>query len=196
MSLHHRRRSVRLRGYDYRQPGLYFVTICTYGRQPLFGQIVDDALVASAFGTIAQEEWVRTPVIRTEGRRQPAGVMLDAFVVMPDHVHLLFGIVGDDASSNASAQSIVGATRRVAPTERKRQAGPPSGSIGAIIGQYKSAVTKRIRQQDPAVRVWQRGYHDRIVRTGHEADAIRRYIAENPSSWRNRSPARRDGHPV
>ena len=193
----HGRRSTRLRAFDYRQPGLYFVTVCTFGRKPLFGEVVEGQMRLSAFGRFAHEAWTRTPDIR-------AGVALDAFVVMPDHVHLLFGIVRDDASLvDASEEPIVGATRRVAPTkrerrgrspsiapaERERKAGPPVGSVGAIIGQYKPSVTRRIRQLDPSVRVWQRGYYDRIVRNEREADAIRQYIAENPAQWHHRTDA-------
>ena len=190
----HDRRSVRLRGFDYRQPGLYVVTVCTFGRQPLFGAVRAGEMHRSAFGEIAHAEWLRTPDIR-------AGVVLDAFVVMPDHVHLLIGIVGDDASPMAGAppaampSPTVGATRRVAPTERIRPFGPPARSLGAIIGQYKSVVTKQIRQLDPTLRVWQRGYYDRVVRTPREAEAIRRYVVENPARWGVREEEA-DGHRI
>jgi len=185
----HRRRSVRLREFDYRQPGLYFVTACTFGQQPLFGDVVDGQMRLSAFAQIAQEEWTRTPSLR-------AGVALDAFVVMPDHVHLLFGIVADNARRG---------TARCAPTpdESARQfGGLKSGSIPTIVRAYKSAATRRIRQLadadlrfDPTLRVWQRGYYDRIVRHDREADAIRWYIAENPAHWHHRADAV-DGHRI
>ncbi|MEM1117855.1 MAG: hypothetical protein AAGJ11_15190 [Bacteroidota bacterium] len=84
----HRRRSVRLRRHDY-AGGLYFITICTRRRQPLFGEVLAGQMVLSALGAIARDEWRRTEAVRPT-------VRLDAFVVMPDHVHLLFGIAGDD----------------------------------------------------------------------------------------------------
>ena len=176
-----RRRSVRLRLHDYRG-GLCFVTICTHGRQPLFGHVADGAMCLSSFGRIANDEWARTAEVRPS-------VVLDAFVVMPDHAHLLFGIVPGGLEA---LPTTVGATRRVAPTDGRRP-GLASGSVGAILGQYKSVVTKRIRAVDPAVRVWQRGFHDRVVRTDREAAALRRYVADNPARW---DPAadRPDGH--
>ncbi|GAB5536732.1 MAG: transposase [Rubricoccaceae bacterium] len=177
----HRRRSVRLPAFDYGQPGLYFVTLCTFGRQPVFGTVRAGEMRRSAFGEIADEEWSRTPDLR-------AGVGLDAFVVMPDHVHLLFGIVGDDISPiTANARR---GTARCAPTpdDPTRQFGEMKPqSVPVLVRAYKSAVTRRIRQLDPTVRVWQRGYYDRIVRNENEADAIRRYIAENPVRWAHRT---------
>ena len=180
----HRRRSVRLRFHEYRG-GLYFVTACTVGRQPLFGDVTAGVMRLSRLGQIAHDEWLRTAEVR------PA-VVLDAFVVMPDHVHLLFGIIPDD--DIGSSRLPVGATRRVAPTDGGA-CGPTPGSVGAIVGQYKSVVTKRARALDPSVRVWQRGFYDRVVRTDREAEAIRRYVADNPVHW-HRRPDRADGHRV
>ena len=61
-----RRRSLRLRGYDYTQPGAYFVTICTHERAPLFGQVVEGEMHLNACGKIVREEWLRSPAIRQE----------------------------------------------------------------------------------------------------------------------------------
>ncbi len=68
-----------------------------------------------------------------------------------------------------------------------------AGSVASIMRQYKSVVTKRIRATDPTVQVWQGRYHDRVVRTDREADALRRYVAENPARWNPRAD-RADGH--
>ena len=181
------RRSVRLRAHDYRG-GLYVVTVCTHGRQRLFGDVRDGAVALSPFGRIANDEWARTEEVRPT-------VVLDAFVVMPDHVHLLFGIVPDETTA---------ATRRDTPPVCPYPtggAGPGgrrfgtavAGSVASIMRQYKSLVTKRIRAIDPTVRVWQARFHDRVVRTDREADALRRYVAENPARWDPRAH-RADGH--
>ncbi|MCS7283483.1 MAG: transposase [Anaerolineae bacterium] len=166
----HHRRSIRLRGYDYTQPGAYFVTICTHGREPLFGTVVDGEMRVNEWGAIVREEWFRTAQLRPY-------VMLyeDEFVVMPNHVHGIIWIVGET----------VGATRRVAPTTTIPPAGPVAGSVGAIIGQFKSAVTKRINilRATPGAPVWQRNYYEHIIRNERALDAIRRYIAENPLRW-------------
>lgn len=76
----HRRRSLLLRGYDYAQPGAYFVTISTHKRECVLGEVVVGTVVLSPFGQVVHEEWERSAVIRPE-------VELDAFVIMPNHLH-------------------------------------------------------------------------------------------------------------
>ncbi len=139
------RRSLRLQGYDYAQAGAYFVTLCTRGRECLFGEIVDGAMRPNDAGSVVSDEWFKTSQIR-------GNVHLNAneFVVMPNHVHGILWIV--DA----------GATRRVAPTRPgPRPAGPVSGSVGAIMAQFKSVVTKRINalRGTSGMQVWQRNFH-------------------------------------
>ncbi len=87
----HHRRSIRLQGYDYTQPGAYFITIVTYQRQEIFGVIKNEQMHLSKLGEIAQEEWFRSPEIRTEIR-----LFNDEFVVMPNHIHGIVWIVGAD----------------------------------------------------------------------------------------------------
>lgn len=76
----HHRRSIRLRGYDYSQPGAYFITICTKNRVCLFGDVVDGKMVMSPLGKIVADEWIKTGEIRHN-------VDLDEWVVMPNHFH-------------------------------------------------------------------------------------------------------------
>jgi len=164
----HHRHSIRLQGYDYTQPGAYFVTICTHGRAPLFGAVVDGEMRLNTYGRIVHDEWFKTAQLR------PYVVLYeDEFVVMPNHIHGIIWIVDN-----------VGATRRVAPTDNLPN-GPVPGSIGAIVGQFKSAVTRRINQRRgaPGARVWQRNYYEHIIRTERALNAIRRYIIENPLRW-------------
>ena len=78
--LKHHRRSIRLRGYDYSRPGLYYVTLTLQSRLPLLGEVQGDVVHLSVIGEIVKGEWLRTPIIRP-------GTALDEFVVMPDHVH-------------------------------------------------------------------------------------------------------------
>ncbi len=77
----HRRRSTRLQGYDYRNAGAYFISICTWQREILFGDVIDREIKLNELGEIVQDEWLRTEVIR------PDRVSLDAFVIMPNHLH-------------------------------------------------------------------------------------------------------------
>jgi len=78
----HHRRSLRLRGYDYAQPGAYFVTICTHDRACLFGAVVDGEMRLNEMGEIVREEWFRTAYMR------PYVQLNDhEFVIMPNHIH-------------------------------------------------------------------------------------------------------------
>jgi putative transposase len=130
----HRRRSIRLKGYDYSQAGVYFVTICTQGRACLFGEVVDGEMRLNDAGRMVVAEWERLPALFPN-------VVLDAFVVMPNHIH---GIViltdpADDATDGATAIGATisgattggaatgGATTRVAPT----MAGDDATPVGA-----------------------------------------------------------------
>ncbi len=173
----HHRRSIRLKGYDYTQPGAYFITLVTYERAHLFGAVVNGAMRLNAWGEIVREEWFKTAQIRPYVRLYD-----DEFVVMPNHVHGIIWIVGDDDVN-------VGATRRVAPTipnvAPAKPCGPAPKSIGAIIGQFKSAVTKRINawHNTPGAPVWQRNYYEHIIRDERALNAIRHYILENPRRW-------------
>lgn len=140
---------------------------------------MDGEVVLSVAGRIAREEWLRTAEVRPS-------VVLDAFVVMPDHVHLLFGVVPEDEASEPSDHRRDTPTVCPHPPNSGRRFGHAvARSVPSIMRQYKSIVTKRIwatlgRGTGP---VWQGRYHDRVVRTDREAAAIRRYIADNPARW-------------
>jgi putative transposase len=85
----HHRRSIRLPGYDYTQPGAYFVTFVAHDHECLFGDVVDGVMRLNAFGEIVRDEWFRTAVVRPYVMLNP-----DEFVVMPNHVHGIIWIVG------------------------------------------------------------------------------------------------------
>ena len=184
----HHRRSIRLRGYDYTQPGAYFVTLVTQNRVCLFGEVVDGEMRLNALGIIVQEEWFRSAVIRPYVRLFP-----DEFVVMPNHVHGIIWIVDDVGATRRVALTDrvaptgrvdAGAMRRVAPTEYPPR-GPAPCSIGAILGQFKSITTKRINalRDAPGAPVWQRNYYEHIIRTEESLHRIREYIRTNPLRW-------------
>jgi len=177
-----RRRAMRLPGHDYTQPGAYFVTLCTHERAELFGSVTDGAVVLNPYGEIVWEEWFKAVVIRPN-----VWLNKTECVVMPNHIHGIIWILDHP----------VGATRRVAPTSPN---GPAPGSIGAIIGQFKSAVTKRINglRGTPGAPVWQRNYYERIIRDESTLAAIRRYITANPARWvlDCYNPARREDKPL
>ncbi|MEX0805155.1 MAG: transposase [Candidatus Binatia bacterium] len=162
----HRRHSVRLKGYDYTEPGAYFVTICTWNRECLFGEICDGKMLLSGLGEVVSDEWCRTATARSH-------VTLDEFSIMPNHVH---GILCIDHQGKGKA--------RLAPTTA--QFGHPvAGSLAMIIGAFKSASTKRINKirNMPGASLWQRNYYEHIVRSERELTPIREYIATNAARW-------------
>jgi len=132
----HHRRSIRLKGYDYTQPGAYFITLCTQNREHLFGAVVEGEMRLNAWGKIAREEWFTTarlrPYVRLDERE---------FVVMPNHVHGIIWIVDDDGD-NVGGNTTVGAQRRCAPTVATttiQSINVAPGSLGAIVRAFKSA---------------------------------------------------------
>jgi REP element-mobilizing transposase RayT len=166
----HHRRSIRLKGYDYTLAGAYFVTIVTWQREMLFGEIVNGEtpqgghVRLNELGEIVRDEWEQTAIVRSN-------VELGGYIVMPNHVHGILIFVDDH----------VGATRRVAPTKTTLQ----SGSLGAVMGQFKSIVTKRINGlwNVSGRPIWQRNYYEHIIRNHDDHDRIHRYIESNPSMW-------------
>jgi REP element-mobilizing transposase RayT len=165
-----RRRSIRLPGYNYSEQGSYFITICTAGRQCILGNVEDGVAVLSAFGEIARQEWLRSATLRRE-------VILDAFVVMPNHVH---GIVTLTEQA-PGAGSDVGAHGNAPGRAPIRQ----SRSIATFVGGFKGSVVRRINRLrgTSGVAVWQRNYHEHIIRDEEDLQRIRQYIIDNPLGW-------------
>lgn len=161
------RRSIRLPEYDYTQSGAYNITICTHARTRLFGEIVDGALCLNRFGEVVEECWREIP-----DHNHPAE--LDAFVVMPNHIHGII-VLGQRGPGRGTACR--------APTERFGE--PVPGSLPTLLRSFKSAATTRINQLrgTPGGRVWQRGYYERVIRNERELSAVRRYVVDNPLKW-------------
>ena len=164
--LHHRR-SVRLRQFDYTKAGAYFVTVCTYNYELLFGEIPCDAIRLNEFGEIVAEEWLRTVTVREN-------IELDSFVVMPNHLHGLVVITG-----------VCRGVLQYAPTANQTLLRSPSQTIGAMVRGFKSSVTKRINilRGTPGMPVWQRNYYERVIRNEKELSQVREYIMNNPLQW-------------
>ena len=165
------RRSVRLSTYDYQGPGAYFVTLCTWHRQRLFGRLVSGRMCPSAFGLIAQR------VLRQIPEHFPSA-RIDEFVIMPDHIHAII-VIDPPTHPNESPKAGRAAPR---PASTRRARGPTSSSLGAIVGSYKAAVSREINRLrgTPRTRIWLRNYYERIIRTEDALHQIRRYIRDNP----------------
>lgn len=167
----HHRRSIRLAGHEYSGNRAYYITIRTHGRARPLGRMDGESIRLSALGQIVEDRWRSIPA-------HHSGVKLDAWIVMPDHVHGVLILERDDAARRSDADA--------ACDDRPR--GPPAGSVGAIVGSFKSGVTKRINfiRSTPGAPFWQRNYYEHVIRNTGALDRIRRYIAGNPLRWEMR----------
>jgi REP element-mobilizing transposase RayT len=174
----HYRRSTRLKGYDYTQAGAYFVTLCTQGRECLFGAVVAGGMILNELGQIVYEEWKRSSEIRRE-------IELDEFVVMPNHMHGVIWILESDdvRAGDVRAHGRASDVRADGRPPQSPQRAPKS--LGSFVAGFKSAVTKRINEQrgTPGVPVWQRNYYEHIIRNDADLRRIREYIVNNPLKW-------------
>ena len=173
------RNSTRLRDYDYASSVAYYVTICTAQRAHLFGAVVDGQMVLNDVGQIALEEWRVSAQIRAE-------LALDEFAIMPNHLHGIVWILEENPTVllHASSASGVGASGR-SPLRGNVAMGPAKKSLGAFIANFKAAVTKRARaaSSNADLHIWQRGFHDHVVRDDADLERIRTYISINPLEW-------------
>ena len=149
------RKSPRMRDYDYSQDGTYFVTLCTHHKSHLFGYIVDGVMVLNQLGDIAASCWAEIP-------NHHENVELDLYVVMPNHLH---GIVIINHEWISGERNI--------PQNRPR--------LSTIIATYKGAVTRKVKK--PNLKIWQRSYHDHIIRNESSLNTIREYVMYNPALW-------------
>jgi REP element-mobilizing transposase RayT len=162
----HHRGSIRLKGYDYSSAGAYFVTVCVRNRKHALGSVRNGRVDLSPNGLIVLQAWQYLP------QRFPR-VTLDAFVVMPDHIHGIIILSGDPPSDN----------RR----DHTRARGTQPGSLPAIMQRLKSLSTQLINKANntPGQRFWQEDYYEHIVRSDDEMERIRRYIVTNPTRWQD-----------
>ncbi len=171
------RRSIRLKGYDYAQAGGYYVTIVTLWRECLFGEVVDSGVPlrgtgvrVNALGRIVQECWDEIPVHFPH-------VSVDAFVVMPNHVHGIVFIHENNGRTVISPSAVGAQHAAPLPTNVK------PGSLGAIVRSFKSAVTRRAGRELNIVNIWQRNYYEHILRDRADYEQKAGYILSNPSNW-------------
>ena len=158
----HKNTSMRSKGYNYAKPGKYFVTMVTKNRKCLFGQITNGLMVLNEFGLVIKQcwEWLEN---------QYEYVELDEFVVMPNHFHGII-ILNDERGVSRNTSSVI-------PLNRK--------PLGRLVGAFKTVSTKQINQirKTPGVKVWQRDFHDQIIRGREDLHRIRQYVQVNPQKW-------------
>jgi putative transposase len=198
------RRSIRLKGYDYTRDGAYFVTICTEDRAHVFGRVVDGEMHSNAYGREVANCWLWL------GEQYPY-VLLDEWIVMPDHTHAIIVITYDHRNVTRSDEIHPDGARSNEPcrggsrTAQITTASPAgsvngpnvgmnhSGSVppkrkplGRLIAAFKTVSTRRVNdlRSTPGATLWQRNYYDHVIRDDLSLRRTREYIARNPSLWR------------
>lgn len=162
MLWYRRSNSIRARGHDYRNSGAYLVTVCAAGRLQVFGTIQQGRVWLTELGALVEEEWASCSLRRDY-------VSLDESVIMPNHFHGILWLTKSGPHPEASTRCTL-----------------VSGSLGAIVGQFKSRVNRRAVSGglwDPNRPLWQRGFHDRIIRSEDGLNLARWYIRANPIRW-------------
>ena len=198
----HHRRSIRLKGYDYSQAGLYFVTICVNNRKCLFGEIVgvqnfepirlpnesvsSDGIqnfeprpryqmILNDAGKTAGECWLEIP-------KHFQNAVLHEYIIMPNHIHGIIELIQTVSSPNESTSPV--GVQNFEPQRNQFQKIIPH-SIGSIIRGYKIGVTKWFRHNSDIENVWQRNYYEHIIHDETSHQRIADYIQNNPQSWDN-----------
>ena len=207
----HHRRSIRLKGYDYTQPGAYFITICTHHRDEIFGEVINGEMKLSPLGMIVREEWFRSAEMRKEIR-----LIDEELVVMPNHIHGIIWIVDPNVGADRvrpnkgdrpnvgiclddGIQQFMNRASTMYPNDQDVRGNQDArgqnqdargaslrrarGSLGSIIAGFKASVSSRAKRELNMTGIWQKNYYDHIIRNDRELNNIRWYIARNPFNW-------------
>ena len=201
----HHRRSIRLKGYDYSQAGLYFITICVQNRKCLFGEIVNREMILNDAGQLVETEWLKLP-------ERFYNIELHKFVVMPNHFHAILEIMGatllvaqnteivepqnteivehqnteiGEPQNTGIVEPQKGQPQGIVPTDR-----PENKTIGDMVGAFQSIVTveyirgvKNMGWKPFDGKLWQRNYYEHIIRDEQSYLRISNYITNNPAKW-------------
>jgi REP element-mobilizing transposase RayT len=154
------RHSIRLEGYDYSQPGAYFITLCAKNRECLFGKIDNGEMTLNDYGMAVKETWFDLV-------NHISGIVLDEFIIMPNHLHGIVVIGGEESPVRAGLEPA------------------PTNALPEIVRQLKTFSARRINKirQTPGVPVWQRNYFEHVIRGENEINQLRQYIIHNPKNW-------------
>jgi putative transposase len=176
----HNRQSIRLKNYDYSQAGLYFITIACQDHICLFGNVINENMILNDYGKIAHDTWFQTSIIRPN-------IAVEEFVIMPNHMHGILRIkyiIPTNSSTIKEQNDVVSAEKSNRNNDHSNhQLQSPSQTIGAIIRGYKSSVTKQLVTLGVVQKIWQRNYHEHIIRNTQTHQKIVNYILNNPKRW-------------
>ena len=179
----HHRRSIRLQRYDYSQAGAYFITICTWQRQCLFGEIINGEMQLSPWGEIVNLHWQNLPKYHRH-------LELDEFVIMPNHLHGIIVLINHNSVQNSVGAGLADISGKKQTTSQQNAPSPmlqqqnKSKNLPEILRGFKTFSARRINQlrRTFGVPVWQRNYYEHIIRNEESLQYIRQYTINNPLS--------------
>jgi len=157
------RRTIRLQDYDYSLEGAYYITICVQNRSCLFGDIANEIVIPNDAGNMVQKMWDELPLYYP-------GIALDAFILMPNHVHGIIVLTGETGQARGPAPTFI--------------------SLPDVMQRFKSITTAKYRKGVTENgwapfegKLWQRNYYEHIIRSEKALNSIREYIFANPAKW-------------
>ena len=162
----YRVKSARLQSWNYGWNAAYFVTICIADKVCHFGDVLDGEMKFSAIGLWAEKCWLEIP-------DHFPFVLLDSFVVMPNHVHGIIIIDKPVETQNVETQNIASLQNKF---------GPQSKNLASVVRGYKIGVTKYAKPLHINF-VWQPRFHEHIIRKEETYLKISEYIQDNPRKW-------------
>jgi putative transposase len=166
-----KRRSIRLKGWDYSSSGLYFITVCTQNRGCVLGKIAKGELELNESGYFVAQCWRDIP-------KHFPHAELDEFIVMPNHVHGIIAIFDSVGAYNHTPRQME--TNNHLPSLSMRS---PCKTIGSMIRGFKIGCSKCFDKNTDMSIIWQRNYYEHIIRNEAELTNTRQYIRENPATW-------------
>ena len=186
----HNRRSIRLKHYDYSREGYYFITIVTQNREHLFGEIVEGEMVLNEGGRMI-EKWY----IKLEEKFQ--NICNHEMVIMPNHIHFIIeikyeyqGQTHGSAPTQNNMSNLVGADPCVRPNVNETKCVRPNILLGDVVQWFKTMTTNAyIKMVKNNIlppfnkRIWQRNYHEHIIRDDVDYERVATYTINNPLTW-------------
>ncbi len=169
-------KSSRLPGWDYSQTGYYYVTICTRGMHKYFGEVVEEKMVLSEIGKVAEKYIKEIP-------NHFPFVTVDSHIVMPNHVHVILyidkGMFGNTGNAGRDVACNVSTKKEF---QQLSGISPSIGSLSSIVRSYKSAVSKLVHEMNLNFS-WQPRFYDHVIQNDKSLTKIRSYIDNNISKW-------------
>lgn len=168
------RKTIRLKEYDYSEPGDYFITICTKDCLDLFGEIVDNGMILNEVGKIVEQCWLEIP-------KHFPNTELDIFQIMPNHIHFIISIL-PDKNDSTGCRGLINQTPTKERDDRWILMRDTRLVLGKIIRSFKAKTSYLVHKNNLGFG-WQRNYYEHIIRNDKSYDEIYTYILSNPQTW-------------